>query len=171
MKNIFLFLLLVIFSAGTSMAQTSGKKYLVYNGKVEISVPSTYAAVSVEKTGIRAFQPDILKSPGAMLSFSATNETITDNDIPAYADDRLKLARQDDESFKYIDDGIHLQDGKNIGYLKFSTKEGNKKYFNYTFFISVDDKPLVFEFSCLLKEKKKWEAQIDKIANSLRLVP
>lgn len=169
MKNISLFLLLIIFSAGTSMAQNADKKYLVYNSKVEISVPPTYSTVSEEKTGIRAFQPDMIKSPGAILSFSASNENITDNDIPAYADDRLKLAKQDDESFTYIDDGIHLHDGKNIGYLKFSTKEGKQKYFNYTFFISVDDKPLVFQFTCLFKEQKKWEAQMDKVAGSLRV--
>lgn len=106
----------------------------------------------------------------AVLKYRFGTDSVSDNDIPAFVDDQLKLARQDDESFEYIDDGIHLQDGKNIGYLKFSTKESGKKYFNYVFFISVDSKPLVFRFNCPLKEQKKWDTEIDKAANSLRVV-
>ena len=156
--------------ANTVGAQTDLKKWVIANGKVEIIVREKYTLSSDEKTGIFVFSRDAIRSPGSTLSFSMGDENITDNEIPAFTDDRLNLAKVQDESFKYIDDGIPLQDGKNIGYLKFSTKEGKIKFFHYTFFISVDAKPLVFSFRCDSKQRKRWEAEIDNIANSLRII-
>lgn len=150
-----------------SMASSS-QKLMNINKNVTISLPEDFKNYANIANPAEALFRNA--EGNAVLTYRFDRDSVTDNDIPAFVDDQLKLARQDDESFKYIDDGIHLQDGKNIGYLKFSTKENGRKYFNYTFFISVHDKPVVFQFSCLLKEQKKWEAEMDKIANSLRVV-
>jgi len=168
MKKILSLIVFIYSLANIVFAQTDLKKWVIASGKVEIMVPENCTINSDEKTV--AFSQDAIKSPGSILSFSMGDENISDNEIPAFTDDRLKLAQLHDESFKYIDDGIHLQDGKNIGYIKFSTKEGKTKYFHYTFFISVDAKPLLFKFSCPFKQRKRWEAAVDNVANSLRII-
>ncbi len=170
MKKIISLLVFIYSLANTVFAQTDLKKWVIAYGKVEIMVPENYTINSDEKTGIFAFSQDAIKSPGSILSFSLGDENISDNEIPAFTDDRLKLAKLNDDSFRYIDDGIHLQDGKNIGYIKFSTKEGKTKYFHYTFFISVYAKPLLFKFSCPFKQRKRWEAAVDNMANSLMII-
>ena len=86
--------------ANTVGAQTDLKKWVIANGKVEIIVREKYTLSSDEKTGIFVFSRDAIRSPGSTLSFSMGDENITDNEIPAFTDDRLNLAKVQDESFK-----------------------------------------------------------------------
>lgn len=145
----------------------SAQKIININPKVSISLPEDFKRYANTNNPAAILFTDAKRT--AVLTYRFDTDSITDNEIPAYADDLLKLAKQDNVSFKYIDDGIHLQDGKNIGYLKFSSKDDGRKNFNYIFFISVDDKPLVFSFSVPFKQRKKWEPLADTIANSLRV--
>ena len=164
MKKLFSAVALIFLIIPASFSQAALVQRSILDGKVELLLPVNFQQ---DKDGTPGLFSG--KNGPASLQYQLQPETLEDNDIPAFTDDQLKLAKQDDETFSYIDDGIHLQDGKNIGYLKFSSMENGKKYFNYTFFISVQDKPLIFRFSCLLKDQKKWEADADKIANSIRV--
>lgn len=170
MKKLTCLLYIIYNMVSPAFAQPVLKKYVIADSRVDIMVPVNYMPLTDEKNRIKAFQPDARKNSSAILSFWLADGNISDNDIPAFTDDQLKLAKQDDESFKYLDDGIYLQDGKNIGYIKFSTSESGKKFFNYIFFISDGEKPLVFSFTCRFAERKKWETEIDNIANSIRIV-
>lgn len=157
--------LLVVFIINYSFAQKQLVKTPLPEYKIEISIPQVLN---------RQYTQDNLKVIGnaagnVKIMYDQEPETVTDNDIPAYTDSTLKILKAVNKSFKYIDDGIHLQDGKNIGYIKYSYKENGKKYFEYLFYISVDDKPVGFAFSCPLKERKQWDATIDIVANSIRV--
>ena len=157
--------LLIIFFASSAFAQKQLVKISLPEYKIEMSVPQELNRKSVQDN-LKIISND---AGNVKIMYDQEPETVTDNDIPAYTDSTLKTLKAVNKSFKYIDDGIHLQDGKNIGYIKYSYKENGKKYFEYLFYISVDDKPVGFAFSCPLKEKKQWDETIDMVANSIRV--
>lgn len=148
------------------MAQTAVKAYTILNGRVRIELPVEFNLKSPEKNNEAEWTD---KNDSTLLLYHLSPDSITDNDIPAFIDDQIKLAKQDDKTFEYLDDGIYLQEGKNIGYLKYSSEEFRRTYFNYIFFISVDNRLLGITFICFFDQRKKWEPIVDLIANSIRL--
>ncbi len=96
---------------------------------------------------------------------------IEDNDIPQWTDKHLSVIRKS-SVVTYLDDGIFLQDGKNIGYIKYKTDHKDSfNTFNLLFFMSIDGKLFQGHFSSPYKHRKKWEPVADEIANSLRIIP
>ncbi|HRD58951.1 MAG TPA: hypothetical protein PK504_12940 [Ferruginibacter sp.] len=94
---------------------------------------------------------------------------ITDNDIPEWADKQLTALKKS-TAFSYIDDGIYLQNWKNISYIKYYiNQDDGSNTFNMLFFTNIGDRLIQFTFSCPAKLRKKWEAVADSIANSLRV--
>ena len=95
----------------------------------------------------------------------------SDNDIPEWADKQMGALKKS-PGFEYIDDGIFLQDGKNIGYIKYNLASDSRlATYNMLFFMSVNDRLFQATFFCLLKNRRKWEPIADEIANSLRVIP
>lgn len=159
MKKQFIFLHFILF---LSIAAGAQAPQVIAKGTTAL-IPSTLAWMDADRQTLGSGRGD------ATLRFSMGGETVTDNDIPAYTDERIQLAKQQQDSYKYLDDGIFLQDGKNIGYIKFSSKEKGKKFFNYQFFISSQEKPLVFIFRSPMQQRRTWEPIIDEFANSVRV--
>ena len=166
MKRILIFILVAYLFPVPMMAQKTMKEYTILNGRVRMELPVGFHPKSPEKDDAAEWTDS---KDSTLLLYHLSNDSITDNDIPALIDDQIKLAKQDDHSFQYLDDGIYLQDGKNIGYLKFSSEEFGKKYFNYIFFISVENRLMAVTFVCSWGQHKKWEPVVDSIANSLRI--
>jgi hypothetical protein len=79
----------------------------------------------------------------------------------------LRAATKD---FKLLDDGILLQGGKNIGYIKFSLRGAAQKLFNYMFYISIGDELLLFSIEYPRKLRKSWEPTAERMATSLRVL-
>ncbi|MBC7937775.1 MAG: hypothetical protein H7Y86_20710 [Rhizobacter sp.] len=167
MKKLLTAFTLLFLSIPVCFSQATLVQQSILNGKVEILLPgnfkqqenpgNTNASILSDNTG------------SVSLAYEWQDETMTDNDIPAYTDVLISEMKKNKMPHTFLDDGIHLQDGKNIGYIKLSTEESGKKLFTYLFYISVADKLLYFAFTCPLNERKKWEADADKIANSLRI--
>ncbi len=164
MGKVILLLLVLSMQCVSVFAQ----QQLIINGNVQITIPEELKFSSQKDRKDSTFLAESGGKPS--LSYRVASDSITDNEIPAYTDDLLKLAKSESKNYEYLDDGIHLQDGKNIGYIKFSGKEGRRTYFYYTFFISVDNKPLILKFSCPFKQWNKWESEVEKIAKSLRII-
>ena len=106
----------------------------------------------------------------ACLAYNFTSSAIDDNGIPAFTDKMLAVLKTNRKDIEFIDDGILLQEGKNIGYIKFISQAKDQKVFNYMFYISMDNRLLLFTFNCISKLRKKWEAKADEMVASLRLV-
>ncbi|MFT3980108.1 MAG: hypothetical protein QM687_06525 [Ferruginibacter sp.] len=167
MRKLFILAALIILNSSSLFAQAEMVQKNILNDSISLLLPAGFH-VWEDKNYLQAgFFTD--PSGDALLSYRFDTDSITDNEIPAYTDIMLKQAKLDNRDYKYIDDGIHLQDGKNIGYIKYSTKNDGRKAFNSVFYISYGDKALLFHFTCPLRQRKKWEADIDAIANSLRI--
>ena|SRR6218665_1076571 len=169
MKYMINIMVLIGFLNMPALAQPDTKKISLVNENIEITLPQTYFVNKDSETGAVKIYPDVKQNPGTFLSYRIEKDSITDNEIPAFTDKLLQTLKSGYHKFTYIDDGIYLQDGKNISYIKFSSKKNGKKIFHFVFFISLADQPVIFDFSCPYKERTKWETEIESIANSTRL--
>jgi hypothetical protein len=106
-----------------------------------------------------------------ILAFHYSDSLVDDNGIPGFTDQLLAQANALQKMITLKDDGIILQDGKNIGYIKFISGNKNQKYFTYLFYLSVDNRLLLFSFTCPKKLMKKWDAAVRAMAASIRVQP
>lgn len=162
-------LLLITLSA---FSQTEKVKQTIIGNKVELLVPAGFSATdAINATAFNKEHSFTDHTGKIKLVFAYSNDgTVTDNDIPEYTNVLIKEMKGPVPSFKLLDDGIHLQDGKNIGYIKYTVKDESTTMFRYQFYISVEDKLLMFIFSCPEKMRQQWEADVDIIANSVRVI-
>jgi hypothetical protein len=178
-KNICLFVF--CFFSLTTLAQ-NGAKTILIDKVVEMTVPAGFGNPEIQPVSDSSgagYNHDmmILKHREKPIRITyqlaaASNSlapAITDNDIPAWADKQLEVLKKW-KGFTYIDDGIFLQDGKNIGYIKYKTGNADgRDTYQLLFFMSVNDRLFQANFICPAKMRRQWEPRADAIANSLRV--
>ncbi len=157
-------------------SQTELEKISLLDNKVTIFAPKGFTKMTEEMLAIKypagANKPQwVLSDEDATvnLAYNYTTYKIDDNGIPGFTDEMLTVLKTNRKDIEFIDDGILLQDGKNIGYIKFISEAKDQKVFNFLFYISVDNRLLLFTFNCINRLRKKWEASADEMAASLRL--
>jgi len=144
------------------------KKVSLFNNQVEISLPVEFE-ISDDLEGENKL---LFTDKGHTIKFSLTwlNEDVTDNDIPGYTDLAITAVKKESASAKIYDDGISLNSGKNIGYIKYSYNTNRLSPFEYVFYGSLNDKLLTLYFSCKPEERSKWEKKIDAMVASLKIL-
>jgi hypothetical protein len=170
------FLILVFISGSQLFAQADKTKKLLIGDKVEMSVPVSFnqpvrVVMNDSSSKILVNQDQRVMIIYLLATSNMPNAVnVSDNDIPQWTDKQLS-AHKIDRRFEYIDDGIFLQDGKNIGYIKYKTdEEDSLDTYTLLFFMSVDGKLFQAQFNCPYKTRKRWEPIADEIANSLRII-
>lgn len=166
-----LFLLPFSSSSQTGKGITEKVKQTILGNKAELLVPAGFSTSDAINTTTFDKDYSFYDHTGTIkLVFAYSSDgSITDNDIPEYTNVLIKEMKAAVPSFKLLDDGIHLQDGKNIGYIRYTVRDAGVTMFRYQFYISLDDKLLSFIFSCPKKMRRQWEADVDIIANSIRV--
>ncbi len=157
-------------------SQIQLEKISLLDNKVTILAPKGFTKMTEEMLAVKypagANKPQWVltdKDATVNLTYNYTSSKIDDNDIPGFTDEMLTVLKTNRKDIEFIDDGILLQDGKNIGYIKFISQAKDQKVFNFLFYISVDNRLLLFTFNCISKLRKKWEVSADEMAASLRL--
>ena len=152
-------------------------KLSLLDNKVSVLAPKGFTQMTEEMLALKypatANKPQwvLTDEDGTVnLTYSFTSSAIDDNGIPAFTDKMLAVLKTNRKDIEFIDDGILLQEGKNIGYIKFISQARDQKVFNYMFYISLDNRLLLFSFNCIEKLRKKWEVKADEMAASLRLL-
>jgi hypothetical protein len=177
MKKIIALSILAISFCLQCFAQNEVEK-INLDDKLEIFVPKGFTAFRMDKLHSR--YPGVLRSPIFMISYddgkvlasgTHTEQKVDDNGIPAFTDKLIAELKTSVKDFKLLDDGIILKDGKNIGYIKFISQVKDQKTFNYMFYISLEERLVLFSFDCPKKLRKKWEAKAEEMAASLHLLP
>ena len=179
MKKIVPVCLAVILTGFQSYGQPTVEKIIMNGGgRLEVVVPTGFSALPVN--GFTSRFPGILPDPIWMITYengkvmasgTRTGKAVDDNGIPAFTDSIIAALRASANDFKLMDDGILLQDGKNIGFIKFNARSQGQKQFNYMFYVSLEDKLVLFSLECAKKLRKKWEANAEQMAASLRVIP
>jgi hypothetical protein len=177
MKKIII-ILLVTFSSFTSTSAFSQEvleKKALFNNKLSLLVPKDFVEMN-EKYLAENYSDPTFKPKTAMgdadgkiilaLNFSET--AMDDNGVPGYTDELIGGLKNRKKT-NILDDGILLQGGKNIGYVKFTTSEKKQKIFHYRFYISFQERLLAFQFTCPKKMRNTWETKAEEMANSIRV--
>jgi hypothetical protein len=177
-KIIFLLLSTFVFSL-TASTQPATEKIIIESDhghdRMEVNVPKNY---TIKKGGAYATLLDdhsplwaiTYENDRVILTSTHTTLAVDDNGIPAFTDQLISLVREKNREPKILDDGILLEDGKNIGYIKFYSKETDQKKYNYLFYVSAGGQLVLFSFSCPKKLRKGWETLAERVAASLRII-
>jgi hypothetical protein len=176
-KNIFLLSATFVFSL-TASTQPVTEKIIIESDhghdRIEVHVPKNYiikkagnyATLLGDHSPLWAISYELDR---VVLNSTHTTLPVDDNGIPAFTDQLISLVKEKNREAKILDDGILLEDGKNIGYIKFYSKEKEQKKYNYLFYISAGEKLVLFTFSCPKKLRKGWETMAEQVATSLRI--
>ncbi len=177
MKNIILLFITACLFSLTGLTQIASEKILIenINSKLEVKVPAGY--LIKEKPGAASFFNSHsplwgISYDGGKVVFTCTQtlRRVDDNGIPGFTDELISIVKEKARAAKLVDDGILLQEGKNIGFIKFLSKDNAQKKYNYLFYLSVDEQLVLFSFDCLNKARKKWEAIAEQVAASIRVI-
>ena len=178
MQKLFIFLIAFIFTASSSFSQIGKTRVVAIDDLVTLALPASFKELFIDGinrsnpkgNGIFVNENELIKITYDLSAvYDPGGVDVADNDVQEWADKQLTALKQD-ARFVYLDDGNFLQEGKNIGYIKFIMNEPvGPDSFHLLFFTSVKDKLVQFKFSCPAKLQKKWEAAAESIANSLRL--
>lgn len=163
-RKIILWILICLPFAGISQ---DVKRFSFFNGQVEILLPSEFEKGGDPTEKAHLFFAD--KDRTLKFSITLSEEEISDNDIPGYTDLAITAVKKESASAKIYDDGISLNAGKNIGYIKYSYNNNRLSPFEYVFYGSLNDKLLTLYFSCKPEERSKWEKRIDAMVASLKI--
>ena len=176
MKKLISFFIAFFIFCFAGYSQIILEKISLLDNKVTILAPKSFARMTEEMLAVKypagANKPQwvLTDEDGTVnLAYNYTNSAIDDNGIPAFTDQMLAVLKTNRKDIVFIDDGILLKEGKNIGYIKFISQAKDQKVFNYMFYISLDNRLLLFSFNCIEKLRKKWEVKADEMAASLRL--
>lgn len=172
MKTIAVYLT-VLFPA-ICCAQTSLHTTTLLDGRVVMELPVILKMDSVLHNKLspqhRVSEFLMADASGTItLRIDSAAGTVTDNDIPGYADVIIEAVRSNRPDVKVTDDGISLNGGKNIGFIKYIAPEGEDKGYNCIFYGSCNGKMTVFIFNCPIEESGKWIKTIDRMISTLRL--
>ncbi len=178
MQKLLIFLIAIIFTASSSFSQMGKTRVVAIDELVTLALPASFKKLfndGVNRTnpkgnGIFVNENELIKITYDLSAvYDPGGVDVGDNDVHEWADKQLTALKQD-ARFEYVDDGNFLQEGKNIGYIKFIINEpAGPDSFHLLFFTSIKDKLAQFKFSCPAKLQKKWESAAETIANSLRL--
>ena len=176
MYKIISLLALCCIGYNTMFGQISTVKTTVANGLVSLQTPTIFHlmrnpetkkflsnAVYMPEWGIE----DDLEQENLLYSF--TQNESSDNDIPATFDQLYQELKSTYKKLKIIDDGIHLTDNRNVGYIVFSGNLNNKKKEGYLFYLSVQNRLLVFAFLRDKKMTKEWKTTLEGMAKSIKV--
>ena len=115
----------------------NGLEKIILDSKLHILVPTgftrmerkmftTYSSVDKRKP----WWAITYDNGKVVLSCTSTEKKVDDNSIPAFTDQLIAELKASMDDFKLADDGILLQDGKNIGYIKFISQMKDQKTFS-----------------------------------------
>jgi len=174
MTKLFLFLLVCCMFSGVTFAQVSTFKTTVAEGQVSLQIPTIFQQIDEPENN--NFVNNSLYTPNwgiinetdqQQFLSSFTQQAISDNDIPGAFDQLYKELQSSYKKLKIIQDGIHLTDGRNIGYIVFSGNRNKEKKAGYLFYLSVQNRLLVFAFLADKKISKEWKSTLDAMAMSV----
>jgi hypothetical protein len=168
------FIALLLFPLFSFAQIKPDQKISLLDNKIEIFAPRELSKMSDE---IWTFKYHNLPRPEVALTdengevnflIDLTQQPASQSQIGQYKDFRINnlLKRAD---VKILKDGVKSVNGKNIGFIKFSSSASDQNIFNYYFFSVVNGKIVLFNFNCIEKLQGTWEKIGDEMLSSLKI--
>lgn len=150
------------------------KTISLLDNKVEILAPKELSKMSDEMWTLKYHdlpRPELVltdENGEVNLLVDLTQQAAAESQISAYKDFRISNLKKRTD-IKILGEGIKNVNGKNIGFIKFSSQAIDQNIFNFYFFTVVKGKILLFTFNCIEKLQPTWENVADEILNSLKI--
>jgi hypothetical protein len=152
------------------------QKISLLDDKIEILAPTELTKMS-DKMWVLKYhtlpRPELALSDEngeVNLLVDLTQQPASESQIAAYKDFRISNLQKTRTDIKILGEGIKSVNGRNVGFIKFSSQASDQNIFNFYFFAIANGKVLLFNFNCPAKLQKKWEETADKILNSLKII-
>jgi hypothetical protein len=169
-------LIALLFFPILSFAQIKPDKTIsLLDNKVELLVPKELSKMSDEMWTLKYHN---LQRPELVLTdvngeinllVELTQQPAAESQIAAYKDFRISNLKESRKDIKILQDGIKTVNGKNIGFIKFSSHASDQNIFNFYFFTVVKGNILFFTFNCIEKLQKSWEKTADEMLASIKI--
>jgi hypothetical protein len=158
-----------------SHAQTAAVSTNLFGDKVTVIIPAMFNSDSSVNTTTYSLVPEkpsyVFKSSSekarCLIYYSA--DSLSDNDVPAFTDLLISKIKGLYASVKIQDDGISLNDGKNIGYIKCTTGKRRHKKSLQCFYGSFNGRLLLFLVDSDVNNDQKLAQATDIMISSLRI--
>jgi len=143
--------------------------------KVEILAPKELSKMSAEMWTLKYHnlpRPELVltdENGEINLLIDLTQQPAAESQIAAYKDFRVDNLKKTRKDVKILGEGIKKVNGKNIGFIKFTSQASDQPIFNYYFFTVVDGKILLFTFNCIEKLQMTWEKVADKMLDAIKI--
>jgi len=176
MIKIFFSLLVGSMLQQVSLAQIYTKQTTVAEGHVSLQIPTTFQQLNNPENNdfltSSSYKPNwgiVNTTEQQQLLYSFTKINTIDNDIPEVFDLLKKELNATYKKLNIVDDGIHLTNDRNVGYIVFSGKRNNQKKMGYLFYFSVQSRLFVFAFISNKKINEQWIYTLDSMAKSIKV--
>jgi hypothetical protein len=152
-----------------------GKTISLLDNKVEIVAPGELSKMSEEMWTLKYHnlpRPELVltdQNGEINLLVDMTQQPAAESQIAEYKDFRISNLKKTRADIKILGDGIKNVNGKNIGFIKFSSQASDQQIFNFYFFTVVNGKILLFTFNCIETLQKSWEKVADKVLDSIKI--
>ena len=148
---------------------------LLLNNKIELKIPKGFEVMSEELINLKypsERRPTIVysnESGGINVALNHTENKASQEMIPKFHENFVRLFKQIYPSAEWKDDGVKTINNKEIGYLELITPAIDTEIYNLIFFTDLDHKLLICTFNCTKKNIEEWTPAAKEIMNSLRV--
>lgn len=171
MKFIALLLLPVFCTAQIKADKTIS----LFNNKVELKAPKELAEMTASMWTLKYHdlpRPEMVltdENGEVNLLAELTKQPIADSQVVLYKDFRVSNLKKTRKDVSILGEGMKKVNGKNIGFIKFTSQASDQKIFNYYFFTTVNGKIMLLTFNCIEKLQPDWEKVADQMLNSIKI--
>ena len=169
-------LIALLFSPIFSFGQIKLDKTIsLLDNKVEIVAPKRLSKMSEEMWTLKYHnlpRPELVlteENGEINLLVDLTQQPAAESQIAEYKNLRISNLKKTRTDIKILGDGIKNVNGKNIGFIKFSSQASDQNIFNFYFFTVVNGKILLFTFNCIEELQHSWEKVADEILDSIKI--
>ena len=148
--------------------QNGTNKTELFDNKVVVNLPAELKSFEKIETSSGTEYNFLNAGKTARLKIASSSESLEDNDVPDHTDKAISTIKLISGAV-IIDDGISLNEGKNIGYFKFLTNNPNGRIFNLNFYGSLNDQLISGSFSCPEEQRGNWEKKMDVLIATLQI--
>ncbi len=175
-RHFFYLMFTSLVATGTVFCQSNDSLVLrkMFDGKVELLMPASYRQLTTEEITQRF--PNQQLSPTEMwaeedgsssIKLVQINQALTDKQIPEYRTFHVSRMKNTPNQ-EWITDGVTKINGRNVGYVKVIYTA--LKTYSHFFFVSINNKLVLFAFNSFDTLRSSKEPLGDKVANSLRII-
>ena len=143
--------------------------------RIELKVPVDFQIMSDQLMKVKypsENRPNLIytdESGGINVALSLTENSASQDIIPAYADNFVQTFKNLYPSAEWKDSGVKEINGLQVGFLELVTPAIDVEIYNLMFFTELDGRLLICTFNCTRPSIDEWSPIAKEIMNSIKV--